>query len=464
MLKLNEDIGVFDLAGQENQRWFETNDKQVFVNSKLIIIVVDVLTPIEEILNFVKKVLDIRNELASSSIIYLLAHKIDLISQKILKEIKSKISDAFKDIKSFKIIFTSIKKEFFPQTFSFFIEILKSCLEDQSVYQKLDFALLKTTIDTIYQIDREGVVSKKDLITNLNTSEVIIDKIINILKNKEHINVSDVQEAIVLSLTDKGKQYYKIILNNFSLDNYIKLEKGFQLLEIPTPTQIPPFVGCFIADKDGKTLMALEAYNGAIATFLKGSSQKDEESKNLDIELIPMFVSALEKFSEEIYITDLSGFNLKGSNLRFQIFGFDKFTVTFFINPNITVKALEKEIFDYFNKLFVKYRLDFDKCNRTGETSLLTKIEQESNEWLKTLNKKCEKMIINLEIFDFERAKEIYSKLDELQCKINLKFLIALEKIKKLKVDLTKAILNENLGDLKQTAKKTQDIQSQYEL
>ena len=29
---LNEDIGIFDLAGQENHRWLETNENEIFID------------------------------------------------------------------------------------------------------------------------------------------------------------------------------------------------------------------------------------------------------------------------------------------------------------------------------------------------------------------------------------------------------------------------------------------------
>ncbi|MHA1560631.1 MAG: GTPase domain-containing protein, partial [Promethearchaeota archaeon] len=39
LLKLKENVGIFDLAGQENERWFETDEKSVFFDADIIIIV-----------------------------------------------------------------------------------------------------------------------------------------------------------------------------------------------------------------------------------------------------------------------------------------------------------------------------------------------------------------------------------------------------------------------------------------
>ncbi len=85
-----------------------------------------------------------------------------------------------------------------------------------------------------------------------------------------------------------------------------------------------------------------------------------------DIELIPMFISALEKFSMEINIKDLSGFNLSGTNLNMQIFGYDNYTVTFFMNPNINKEVVESQIYIYFFNLFEDNKNLFKDAIRIG--------------------------------------------------------------------------------------------------
>ena len=62
-----------------------------------------------------------------------------------------------------------------------------------------------------------------------------------------------------------------------------------------------------------------------------------------------MFISALEKFALELNIQNLSGFSLKGTNLKMQIFCFDQFTVTLFSNPSVNVKNIDYKINNYFN-------------------------------------------------------------------------------------------------------------------
>ena len=91
ILKLSEEIGIFDLAGQENQYWFEINKNSIFIDSEIIIIVIDITSPLEDIVSFTNIVLTIRNELTPTSIVYLLLHKIDLIDSKKLINLRIEV-------------------------------------------------------------------------------------------------------------------------------------------------------------------------------------------------------------------------------------------------------------------------------------------------------------------------------------------------------------------------------------
>jgi hypothetical protein len=175
-----------------------------------------------------------------------------------------------------------------------------------------------------------------------------------------------------------------------------------------------------------------------------------------------MFVSALEKFSLELNIQDLSGFVLEGSNLKLNIFGFEDYTVTFFMNPDINLHPIESKINNYFKNMFEKYKKDFDNAVLTGQIDQFFPLIKESKEWLSNLNRIYEEMIINLEIFDTESAKHLYSKMDELYNRVNLNYSLILEKIKKLKVNLMKAIIENDYDELKKTAQIIKELSSKY--
>ncbi|TFF63467.1 MAG: hypothetical protein EU521_01585, partial [Promethearchaeota archaeon] len=186
---LNEDIGVFDLAGQENHRWLETNDNEIFLDSKVIIVVIDISTDFDLILEFVNKVIKIRNELTPNSKIYVLLHKIDLIAINTLNQIKLTSKNAFSDTKLLKIMFTSLKKKYLVKTFSDFLEIMKSCLLEEDSENALEFNVIDESLKIISLIKNELSLSKKSLIEKLNRPEKLVSYLLESLKKKNHITI-----------------------------------------------------------------------------------------------------------------------------------------------------------------------------------------------------------------------------------------------------------------------------------
>ena len=138
---LNEDIGVFDLAGQENERWLETEDKSIFCNTKVILVIIDITLELDRIIDFIKKIILIRDELTPITSIYVLMHKIDLVTQNTLTGIKNDIFKNFPDKKRVEFKFTSLKKQYFSQTFTDFIDIMKTIMVDNESEDGLMFNL-----------------------------------------------------------------------------------------------------------------------------------------------------------------------------------------------------------------------------------------------------------------------------------------------------------------------------------
>jgi len=156
---------------------------------------------------------------------------------------------------------------------------------------------------------------------------------------------------------DTGKTIIPIIEESSDNNPKLKLKEK----------KIPPFLGCMIADKFGKTLFIYELFNGSIDYFLKRNRENNKNKQDLDIALIPMFISALEAFSQEINIQELSGFKLKGTNMKVQtIFSFDEYTIIFFLNPKVNLKLVENRIKNYFSYLFEVYKNDFNNIVKMG--------------------------------------------------------------------------------------------------
>jgi len=459
---IDGDIGIFDLAGQENERWLTTEDKAVFQNAGIVLIVIEIGTPNREILSFVIKVIKVRDEMAPDCNLYLLVHKIDLVQY---IEVNAKRRELFNILKEFsikKIYFTSIKSPFFTKTFSYFVEIIKNNIERKVSDEIIETDLLNEAIRLLYYLDREIFFSKKEILLKLNLTETIINNLIDYLIKKNQIELKKIGDKTVISLTDKGKSNFEYIKQKFPLDNIYKFEDDVIIPEFSTKKEIPPFIGCFIADKDGKTFLKIEIFEGALKSFLRDEDSEDIKEKPFDVELIPMFISALEKFSQEINIKNLSGFDLKGINLKMKIFKFNRYTVIFFTRSSVNLRIIEYKIKSFFLEIFENYKEIFFIFQETGSIENDTEIANRIKEWLSALNNFYEEKIHKLDSYDKEHARTLYSKLDNLQDKLDLTFSILTEKIKKLKINLMKAILDNNLDKITQIAKISQEFILKY--
>jgi DNA-binding PadR family transcriptional regulator len=306
------------------------------------------------------------------------------------------------------------------------------------------------------------VLPKRNLHEKINRPEKLVNYLLDSLVLKGHLQIETVDKQELVSLTEKGKDYFKNVLKSFSKSSFDKIQTEIDLSELTAEKKLPPFLGAFIADKDGRTLIKIELFENALEKYLITDVTNDPDTVPVDLDLIPMFVSALEKFSLELNIQDLSGFGLKGSNLGMHIFSYDKFTVTFFMNPNVNIDPVVHKIDNYFKNLFEEYQGDFDISLNTGQIDPLFPLMDLGREWLQKLNDTYNDMIIKLEIYDIENAQELYNQIDELFNRVSIKYSLTLEKIKKLKVNLMKAILENDYEELKRIAQITQDLSAKY--
>lgn len=459
---LSQDVGIFDLAGQENERWLNTEERSIFYGTKLILVVIDVTSNSEEIVKFIRKIIDIRNELTQSTYIFVLLHKIDLVSEKKIREIKLFNKNNFSNESLIKFSFTSLKRNYFSQTFSYFIDIMKICFDDIIPDEGLLLNIVDESLKIIHYIDKEMVVSKNNLYEKLNRPEKLINYLIESLISKGHVELKNVENKELLSLTNKGKVIYKKILSGFSSKSFDKSKGSSIATDYTVDEEVPSILGAMIADKDGVALLNLELFDDALNRFISQGVPNDGTTIPVDLELIPMFISALEKFSLELNIQDLTGFGLKGSNLKMHIFSYEDFTVTVFMNPNINLKAIEFKINNYFKMLFEEHKDKFELGLKTGKLDEILPLKEIGKKWLEDLNKIYHSMIINSEIIDNEHAQKLYSKIDELYDEINKEFSITLEKIKKLKVDIMKSIIEKDYEELQKIANIAQELKSKF--
>lgn len=461
ILKLREKIGIFDLAGQEINKWFEINNSSVFYNTKVVIVVIEANTTIEDIIKFLENVDNVRNKLSPFAKIYLLIHKIDLLNSKDLEKLEKQLKEEVKEVRLLKIVFTSIKKEFFIPTFSVFIEILENSLKDESTFNKIDFDALDYMIRVIYHIDKEVVVLNDDLIKKVNVPPQILNEILIKLLDNRDIRVSNLNGKITWKLTLKGRRRYNAIIKDFMLTNIKYLKEQSTLLNKSKKLKIPPVLGFMISDKNGKILILIENEKDIIENFFKRNLEGKIEG-DFSIELIPMFFSALEKFSSQFNFKDISKLNFEGMFINIQLFQFESFNITFFFNPDINLNPLKEEISMYFKEFFRIYHKELEIANKNFFINATPKLNKVLADWHQEINARCEKMLINLELFDFEKAKKIYADLDEIFDEMNLKHKLTVKKIKELKLNLIKAILNQDHHDINIIFQKIRDLKLTY--
>jgi len=453
LLKLKENVGVFDLAGQENQRWYETEAKSVFYDTQIIIIVIDTSSSKEEMVSFTKKVLTLKNEITPTSLVYLLIHKIDLISKDQLSYIKDKLNDEFQDEKLLKIAYTSIMKDSFLPTFTLFTEILKQSIGfEKDEDEKYSLKFLEYIVSILDIIEKNVVITKEEIQRKLRLPEYIFNNFIEYLKKMEFLDVSTLNNKSVISLTKSGKNYFDEIVGKFSIDAIKDFKNNFESTKIE---KIPPFLGFLIADRNGRTLTSTEVYKGAFGLFLK---YEDDLEKRNELDLIPMFISALEKFAEEINIKDLPGFKLEGSNLKIHTVKYDICTFCLFMRTDVNFETVKEYIFDWFDNLMETHKSKIEMSIQSGNMLYSNSLRDDTKKWLDNLTQKYNKLILNIEVYDFEQVKKLYQTLDDLYTKTDFKFSIILEKIKKLKIDLMEASMDNNFHKVKDIVKKINEL------
>ena len=216
----NTDLGVFDLAGQENETWFSDKGKDVFIESNIIICVFEISNSLESIIKFLINIYKLKKELQLHSCsIFAFLHKIDLRSNsyvyKKLKIIREFITLQHPQGKDFEIYQTSITKD----NFYIISEILNLIIKRNKIPIKPEeFQKLKNQLSIILKSDINVKVSIEDLSQKfkINSKEAKI-----YIGELEKLGVVEsFDEYNFFKLTNRA-YYFKIGLerNNINMEN-----------------------------------------------------------------------------------------------------------------------------------------------------------------------------------------------------------------------------------------------------
>ncbi|MBY9006869.1 MAG: 50S ribosome-binding GTPase [Candidatus Lokiarchaeota archaeon] len=156
----NSQLGIFDLAGQENKNWL-LKERDVFDQSNVITCVFDINNSLEKIISFLVKIIRIKKELNSLSNckIFAFLHKIDMVGSSYLSEkikaIKNFLKSHYtKNGININIFGTSITKEHFYNTFQILLDILTSIYQEDFIpISKTEFESLKQELIIIIKCE-----------------------------------------------------------------------------------------------------------------------------------------------------------------------------------------------------------------------------------------------------------------------------------------------------------------------
>jgi len=191
----NSEIGIFDLAGQENKLWLSSEQK-IFENADIIVIVFDTNIELKQMIEFYFKILEIHKIQCIYATIYIIIHKIDLLTQlKLYKKLQAFL-DYIKlkkpDFLPKEILTTSIKKEYFFDSYIKIQKILIEALNREIIkISSNEFKILNKCVKIILSFEPYIEYYLVNLIEKFNFEEIEIQNLLNLMK---YLNLIDIYQ------------------------------------------------------------------------------------------------------------------------------------------------------------------------------------------------------------------------------------------------------------------------------
>ena len=201
-------LGLFDLAGQENDLWLSDANKSILNNSNLIICIFDILNSVESIVQFLLSVYQIQVELNLESCrVVAFMNKIDLVGNSYVKRKIKTIHEFFTKQhprgEIFEIFQTSITKEHYFYTFKVLLKLLKNIISHKGMsIQKTRFA--NSIYNTFLRLDgvENRLIPIKELAISLNINEAEALSLLKTMQEKRIITT--LNEINTFNLSDSA--------------------------------------------------------------------------------------------------------------------------------------------------------------------------------------------------------------------------------------------------------------------
>ncbi|MHA1618499.1 MAG: hypothetical protein ACTSVZ_04395, partial [Promethearchaeota archaeon] len=440
--KLLKNLGVFDLAGQEFERWFE-EEQEIFDESDIIINVLDARNATKIVSDYILKAITIQKSRSPNANIFFLVHKVDLIDEiqkEKLEQVLHRLSKEIEQNHKFSLnwYFTSIKSEYLTTAVNAFVDLMqKSGLASES---QLNTELIKLNAD-IFQllVDQEKVAIeniRERLKYKFQKDPTDIQVLIKSYRDAGLLKFEDIDKVKMLSLTNEGRAYYNKVITSF--EGLSSVDKEIE--PIPENKQNLPeywIFGIMISDSNGKTLIVAETAGESLTVALNKA-----KNPQFDLELIPMFLNAMSKFAEEINVQDLSSFRVQGANIKMSSLSKQDLTLTVFSHPDFQIDYLKDEFNKLFDIFLTRFASDIKKFDLTGNATSFLAFIPETINYINSVVEKYLRIQEDIDKFDTDKAKQLYAELN--QIKEDNKPLEEQLRIKSLKLNLLEIIIAED--------------------
>lgn len=232
----DKSLGVFDLAGQENENWF-SSEKEVFEDCSVIICIFDIRNTLKAIIDFIIKVLEIKKDLKLYDCkIVIFLHKIDLVKFSYLSNKIRAIIEYFKvklhEAQDIPIYQTSIAKKYFFKTYSIIHDVLNLIFSQDLIPISRDFfEQLKTDLLIILKFDSNRSYSwevlKSRFSLSLSQTLLHMDRLseLGFVEIKNH-------NPFTFKLTQRAHLFKSGIEKEITKTDESRLDKGIELFHI----------------------------------------------------------------------------------------------------------------------------------------------------------------------------------------------------------------------------------------
>ncbi|MEX2684059.1 MAG: GTPase domain-containing protein [Candidatus Sigynarchaeota archaeon] len=453
LLNLDQQIGVFDLAGQENHKWLDMADKEIFEGTTFLLGVVDVTAAIDSIVDFTLKLVKVRDQACPRATIFLLAHKIDLLSSDELAKKKNSLYRRLKEVRLIKIEFTSIVRRYFLRTLKIFKNIINATLGDEIPLESVDMTMINDFLMVLNHIKSSALLSHEELLARTRLPRQRLDMLLDALIDRNLIvPVDDNALGRCYKHALKESKEFLSLLEYYSEEKLRAFEKDLAKGgDEETRVDMPPFIGFFISDLNGRTILVVEYKDNMLKQCLG-----IDEDKNFD--LIPPFISALTSFSKEIRLVNMADFKIKGQNAIMYVFEHDQYNLIMFLNIDTNIDAVKAEIQAFFTSLIKKYSKELDNAMATGNVARLSHVKSEAKDWLIHLDENYVASANSIQFFDMTRAQQIYAMLDAIKPSVGKRKAAIETEVRLLKQRLITAIMEKNHKEIKEIAKISQKL------